>query len=118
MTLEEFFKGQDESRQIFEALHRAIESIGPTELRISKSQISFRRRKAFAWAWMPSQYLKGQVAPLVLTLSFPSRSESSRWKEIVEPKEGYFTHHLELHSPEDVDDEVRSWLRDAWMEAR
>jgi hypothetical protein len=53
------------------------------------------------------------AAPLVLTLSFPYRHGSPRWKEIVEPAPGRFTHHLELYSTADIDDEVTGWLRDA-----
>ena len=113
-TLDQFFSGQDESRRIFEAVRRAVEASGPVELRVGKSQVSFRRRKTFAWAWMPGQYLRGKTAPLVLTLSFPGRNVSPRWKEIVEPTPGRFAHHLELPSVADVDDEVRGWLRDAW----
>ncbi|HUW12622.1 MAG TPA: DUF5655 domain-containing protein [Anaerolineae bacterium] len=114
MTLDEFFAGQEESREIFDAVLGAVESIGRAELRVGKSQVSFRRRKAFAWVWMPGQYLRGKTAPLVLTLSFPSRDASPRWKEIVEPRPGRFTHHLELYSIADIDDEVCGWLRDAW----
>lgn len=117
LTLDEFFAGQDRSRQIFETVRRAVEAIGPAELRISKSQISFRRRKAFAWVWRPGQYLHGKVAPLVLTLSFWRRDPSSRWKEIVEPAPRRFAHHLELYSTVDFDDEVRGWLQDAWTAA-
>ena len=113
-TLDEFFAGQDASREIFEAVRRAVEASGPVELRVSKSQVSFRRRKALAWVWMPGQYLRGKTAPLVLTLSSPRRDASPRWKEIAEPSPGRFTHHLELYSVADVDDEVRGWLRDAW----
>ena len=117
MTLDEFFVGQDKSRQIFEAVRHAIEAIGPAELCISKSQISFRRRKAFAWMWMPGQYLRGKTAPLVLTLSFRNRDASPRWKEIIEPTPGRFTHHLELYSSADIDEKVREWLQDAWTAA-
>lgn len=113
-TLDEFFAGQDASREIFEAVRRAVEASGPVELRVSKSQVSFRRRKAFAWVWMPGQYLRGKTAPLVLTLSFPYQDLSPRWKEVVEPRPGRFTHHLELYCVADIDDEVRRWLRDAW----
>ena len=113
-TLEEFFAGRNESRRLFEAVRRAIEANGPVEARVGKSQVSFRRRKALAWVWMPGRYLRGKTAPLVLTLSFPRRDVSPRWKEIAEPKPGRFTHHLELYSVADVDDEVRGWLRDAW----
>jgi hypothetical protein len=83
-------------------------------MRVTKSQVAFRRNKAFAWAWTPDRYLHGKHAPLVLTLGFPYRDGSPRWKEIVEPKPGRFTHHLELYSTTDIDDEVRTKLRAAW----
>ena len=84
---------------------------------MTKSQVAFRRRKAFAWAWIPGKYLGGETAPLVLTLSLRSRDPSARWMEIVEPSLGRFTHHLELYSPSDIDEEVRDWLQCAWQTA-
>jgi hypothetical protein len=117
MTLEEFFAGYEASRPIFEALRSTIEDLGSVEIRVMKSQVAFYRRKAFAWAWMPDRYLHGHHAPLVLTLSFHFRDSSRRWKEIAEPKPGRFTHHLELYSPADIDEEVRGWLRAAWEAA-
>ena len=117
MTLDEFFAGQEESRHIFEAVRDAVDAVGQAELRVTKSQVAFRRRRAFAWAWMPSTYLHGRHAPLVLTISLRRRDPSTRWKEIVEPTPGRFTHHLELYAPSDIDDEVRAWLQEAWAEA-
>jgi hypothetical protein len=117
MTLDEFFEERVESRQLFEALRCMVNAIGSTEIGVTKSQIAFRRRKAFAWVWTPGKYLRGKTAPLVLTLSLRSRDASPRWKEIVEPSPGRFTHHLELYSINDIDDQVRDWLRAAWMAA-
>jgi hypothetical protein len=117
MMLDEFFAGYEASRPVFEALRGAIEDLGPAEIRVTKSQVAFYRRKAFAWAWMPDRYLHGNHAPLVLTLSFRYQDTSPRWKEIVEPKPGRFTHHLELYSIKDIDDEVRGWLQAAWAAA-
>jgi hypothetical protein len=117
MTCDEFFSGCQESRQLFDALRHVMDAIGPTELRVTKSQIAFRRRKAFAWVWIPAQYLGGKRAPLVLTLVFRTRDPSPRWKEIVEPRPDYFTHHLELHSMADLDDKVFHWLQAAWKAA-
>jgi hypothetical protein len=54
---------------------------------------------------------------LVLTLSLRRRDASPRWKEIVEPAKGRFTHHLELRSPDEIDAEVRAWLARAWSGA-
>ena len=117
MTLDEFFAGQAESRDLFEAVRHAVDAAGPATLRVMKSQIAFRRRKAFAWVWMPAQYLHRAAAPLVLTIGFRYRDTSPRWKEIVEPAPGRFTHHLELYSVDDIDDEVRGGLREAWIAA-
>lgn len=117
MKLDDFFAGQEQSNRIFETLHSAVATFGPVTVRVTKSQIAFRRQKAFAWAWMPGKYLRGKHAPLVLTLSLKRRDSSPRWKEVVEPAKGRFTHHLELFSATDVDSEVISWLHEAWEAA-
>ena len=118
MTLDGFFTGHDESRHIFEALHDMIVALGPAEMRVTKSQVAFRRCRAFAWAWMPGMYLGGKPAPLVLTLALRRRDPSPRWKEIVEPRPGRFTHHMELRASMDIDEEIRAWLQQAWADAR
>jgi predicted transport protein len=117
MTLDEFFAGYKGSRAIFDALHTAIAALGAVEMRVTKSQVAFRRRRAFAWAWTPQRYLCGAHAPLVLSLAFSKRDDSTRWKEIVEPKPGRWMHHLELYSPVAIDDQVQRWLREAWEAA-
>jgi hypothetical protein len=117
LTIEEFFRGYETSRPIFAAIQAALDAIQPCELRVTKSQIAFRRRKAFAWVWIPEKYLRGKIAPLVLSLSLPERDHSPRWKEIVEPYPARYMHHLELFSAQDVDDEVRAWIWKAWSNA-
>lgn len=117
MTPDEYFAGYEASRNIFVVLHRTIETLGPVELRVTKSQVAFRRRKAFAWAWTPDRYLHGRHAPLVLTVALRRQDASPRWKQIVEPAPGRFTHHLELYSAAEVDEQVRAWLREAWTGA-
>lgn len=117
MTPEHYLGDDAEALPLFAAVAAAIAEIGPATIHVSKSQIAFRRQRHFAWVWRPGQYLKGRVAPLVLTLVFTMRIDSPRWKEIVEPKPGSFTHHLELYTPADIDDEVRGWLRAAWEAA-
>jgi hypothetical protein len=117
MTLDEYFTGRDESRRLFESLRIVIESFEVVDMRVTKSQVAFYRRRAFAWAWMPGKYVHGKVAPLVLTLSLPFRDPSPRWKEIVEPRPGRLVHHLELRDPGEIDEEVREWAWIAWTEA-
>ena len=104
----EFFAGRPDSAKLFESLRATIESLGGTEARVTKSQIAFRRRVGFAWAWLPGKYLRGKHPPLVLSVSLQRRDPSPRWKEVVEPAPGRYMHHLELHSVRDLDAQVAS----------
>jgi hypothetical protein len=98
-------------------LRAAIEALGLVEMRVTKSQMAFRRSRAFAWAWVPGRYLGGRHAPLVLRLSFDRRRISRRWKQIDEPAPGRFTHHLELRTASEIDDEVCRWHQATWEAA-
>lgn len=117
LTVDELLGGHPSSREIFEAVAEAVRSAGPSETRVTRSQVAFRRDRGFAFAWRPDQYLRGHHAPLVLSVALPNRDPSPRWKEVVEPAPGRFMHHLELTSPDDVDEQVRAWLREAWESA-
>jgi hypothetical protein len=117
LTPDEFFSGTLLPRQLFALVLREVEALGKVDVRTTRSQVAFRRRRAFAWVWMPGQYLTGRTAPLVLSISLPGRDGSVRWKEVVEPIPGRFMHHLELNDEPDVDDDVRIWLRQAWEAA-
>lgn len=119
VTLDEYFAAADPlSRELFEAVRELVEPLGEVEVRPTKSQVAFARRLAFAWTWMPAQYLRRRpLAPLVLTLDLPRREDSPRFKQVVEPTPGRFTHHLELYSTKDLDDEVLRWIREAWEQA-
>ena len=112
--VDEFFAGRDRARRIYERVAEAIMQIGPATTRVSKSQIAFRRETGFAIVWTPDRYLSNTDVPLVLTVLLRRRDTSRRWKEVVEPGDGRFTHHLELHEPEDVDRRVARWLEEAW----
>ncbi|MBP6546453.1 MAG: hypothetical protein KA220_07035 [Phenylobacterium sp.] len=117
MTVDDFFAGHPEARAVHEAVQSAVEAIGPTRMRIGKSQVGFSREHPFAATWRPEQYLRRASAPLVLSVSLRRRDASPRWKEVVEPKPGRFTHHLELSSAKEIDDFVRARLAEAWKEA-
>ncbi len=117
MDTEEFFLGFEDSWPIFAAVRRAIDRLKPSSMAVTKSQIAFRRRKAFAWVWIPDRYLRGSHAPLVLSLAFRHRDPSPRWKQVVEPAPGRFMHHMELNSAGDLDEEVLRWMSEAWAEA-
>jgi hypothetical protein len=118
IPLEQYFADREPlSRELFETVRAAVDSIGPAEIRATRSQVAFRRRIAFAWAWVSSQYLgdRPDFAPLVLSVALRRRDDSPRWKQVVEPSPGRFMHHLELRSADEVDVDVVEWLREAWI---
>lgn len=117
MNLHQFFEGRDRSRAVFEAVQSAVNSVGLTEVRVSRGQIGFRRDRPFAFAWIPDIYLGHTDIALVLTIALPYKSESPRWSQVVESSPNHFMHHLALRKPREVDAEVAEWLQEAWSAA-
>ncbi len=118
MTPEDFFAGHPDGLAVFERVHEILAGLEPVEVRTSKSQIAFRRRRGFAWVWRPEQYLgEGRGAPAVLSIGLGRRDPSPRWKEVVQPAAGQWMHHLEVRDPAEIDDEVVAWLREAYGRA-
>lgn len=111
--VEEFLAGHPGARAAFERVWSALEDAGGCTVRVSRSQVAFRRRRGFAFLWLPGQYLAQPAAEVVLTIALGRRDPSPRWKEVVHPARGHWIHHLEIHRPDDVDDEVADWLREA-----
>lgn len=89
---------------------------GPVEVRVTKSQVSFRRRRGFAYLWRPGAYVRS-VVPIVLSLALPYEEASPRFKEIAHPSPGVWMHHLELLDSGQLDGEVAEWMRRAYQAA-
>lgn len=114
VTLDEFFGENTKSEILFEALLEALTDVGKAEMRVTQNQIMFRNHRSFAWVWMPAPYRQGDTPPLVLSFLLTERDPSDRWSEVLRLAANRYTHHLELHTLEDIDSEVRSCLRRAW----
>ncbi len=109
-----FFRWDAQARQLFEAIHERILSMGECHVVVAKTQLVFRRRTGFAWVWIPGHALRRPAAPLVLSVALHRRDESGRWKSVVEPYPGRFMHHLEVFTMDNIDDEVQGWLSEAF----
>jgi len=93
---------------------RDIVSVGAdVEVRASKSQVAFRRRRGFAWLWVPGRYLRRPAADVVLSFALGRHDPSRRFKEVVHPAPAHWIHHLEIRGVDELDDEVEGWLREA-----
>jgi hypothetical protein len=86
------------------------------EVRVTRSQVALRHRTGFAFLWFPGRWVRSAV-PAVLSIAMPERLDSPRFKQVVSPAPHVWMHHLELASPDDLDDEVIGWLRAAYEAA-
>jgi hypothetical protein len=116
-TPESYFRGFPRGLELFEAVQVAVAAIGDVEVRVTKSQIAFRRAKGFAYVWRPGQYLTSEV-PAVLSIVLPREVPSGRFKSVAHPSAKVWMHHLELSAATEIDDEVRAWLAEAYRNAR
>jgi hypothetical protein len=111
---EAFFAGHDPAFAVYRAVRGEVERWGAVDVRVSKSQVAFRRRRGFAYVWLPGMYLAKPGADVVLSIALDREVASPRFKEIVHPAPRTWMHHLEIRSIDDIDDEVRDWLRQAF----
>jgi hypothetical protein len=111
---EKFFEGHDTALAVYRRVRAIVESFGQVETRTTKSQVAFRAARGFAYLWLPGRWLTKPLAEVVLSIALRRPLESPRFKEIVQPSGHVWMHHLEVLSAEEVDDEVREWLREAY----
>ncbi len=116
-TADEFFAGEREGLRIFNKVAACVRDIGPADVRVSKSEIAFRRSRGFAFVWRPDKYLKPTGVPAVLSIALQRQVASSRFKSVVHPSPRVWMHHIEVRAVREVDDEVAAWLAEAYAGA-
>jgi hypothetical protein len=94
-----------------------IEEIGPATQRVSRTQISYRRRRGFVYLWDPGRWLRNSDVNIVVSLALEHRIESPRWKEVVHQTTKLWMHHLEVTDVDELDDEFAGWLAEAYADA-
>ncbi len=113
MTPEDFFAGHPLGVSVFRKVQASVRGFGDVQVRTTKSQVAFRRKRGFAYLWIPGQYLRNATAEVVLSVALGRPDASSRFKQVVHPTPKHWIHHLEIHDISDIDDEVVGWIREA-----
>ena len=113
VTPEEYFAEHPLPLAVFRKVYAIVDRCGPFDLRVSKSQVAFRRKRGFAYLWMPGKYVRKPGAEIVLSLCLGRRDDSKRFKQVAHPTPWNWIHHLEVHHIDDIDDEVARWLQEA-----
>lgn len=113
LTPGDYFGDSRLGREVYSAVHEALQQCGDVSVRTTKSQVTFRRRRGFAYIWLPGMYLSKPDAEVVLSIALDRRLDAERFKEIAHPSTFIWQHHLEVHDAADIDDELAGWLREA-----
>ena len=108
---EEWFAHHPQARPVHDRVRQLLAPVGAYDVRVTKSQVSYRRRRGFAYLWLPGMYVASDV--VVVSVVLERRVDSERFKQVVEPRPGLWMHHLEVHELADLDEEVGGWLCEA-----
>ena len=106
--LEHHFEGKaDEIREIYDAFLKAIRRVGPVTVLPEKTRIAFQVRMSFAQLTTRSKWVDGHVV-------LARRFERPRFRKIETISARNHVHHFRLMSAAEVDEEVASWLEEAY----
>ncbi len=112
-----FFNEHSAALPVYEALEAALcENWPGTKKRVQKTQITFFDRHVFACVSFQRVKRKAELPDpyLVLTLGLPYPLESPRAAVKSEPYPGRWTTHIVLGGPEELDEELLTWIGEAY----
>lgn len=85
------------------------------ELRVSKTQITFRKRYGFAVVSLPVRRRREwPKVCVVVTLGLARRLDDPRVVQAVEPYPGRWTNHVLVSVPAEVDGQLLDWVEEAY----
>jgi hypothetical protein len=112
-----FFAGLAGAAAVYEVVRSLTAACGPFEVRVGRSQVALRRRRGFAYIWLPGRWLAHPASEVVLSIALPRELASPRFKQVAHPAPRVWMHHLEVHHPADLDGAVAGWFEEAYRSA-
>ena len=118
MTSEEllFFNEMPDALPMYETFrNRVTEEIPDVRIDIKKTQISFSNKRMFACvSFIKARRAKDRPSPyLVVTFGLVHQAQSPRIDVATEAYPNRWTHHVTVGTPEEMDDELMAWVREA-----
>lgn len=115
-----FFEGKEREFALYQALVEQLRGRIPDwRIQVGKSQISLYGRRLFGAVSLPVRRKKGWPERCILvTFGLGYRHPSPRIAVAVEPYPNRWTHHVLVERPEQIDEELLSWLQEAYAFAQ
>lgn len=92
-----------------------LTQIPNVKIKVSKTQISFSNKRGFAFvSFAPVRKAKDRPKTYItVTFGLSHQKFSPRIAVAAEPYPNRWTHHVMVSSPDEIDDELMSWIRQA-----
>ena len=111
-TVEQHLEGKSlQVRSLYEQFEALVKRCGPVTVVPAKTRIGFQVRMIFAALSVRQRSLDCHVV-------LSRRLESARFMRIQSLSPRNHVHYFSIKSPEDLDDEVLGWLREAYEVGR
>jgi hypothetical protein len=109
MSLEEYFStGPERERPIYEAVMAHLETVGPVHVEPVSVGIFLKRAKSFA-------QLRPMTKWVALSFGLPRTIHHPLITRKVIEYHGRYHHVVNLRSADDLDDDIRDWLTEAYF---
>jgi hypothetical protein len=109
MSLDEYFStGPARERPIYEAVMGHLDTVGPVHVEPVSVGIFLKRSRSFA-------QLRPMQRWVALSFSLSHPVQHPRITKKVQISHGRYYHAAHLRGPEDLDDQLRGWLTEAYL---
>ena len=112
-----FFDQHMDILPLYQAFEELLsDSFSVVNKRVQKTQITFSNRHVFACVSFARVKRKAELPMryMVITLGLPAPLDSERVAVKTEPYPGRWTHHIVISTPEELDEELLSWIKTAY----
>ena len=112
-----FFDQHMDILPLYQAFEEILfDSFSVVNKRVQKTQITFSNRHIFACVSFARVKRKVELPMryIVITLGLPAPLDSERIAVKTEPYPGRWTHHIVVSTPEELDEELLSWIKTAY----
>lgn len=111
MSLDEYFStGPERERPIFEAVMAHLDTVGPVHVEPVSVGIFLKRAKSFA-------QLRPKTKWVALSFSLDRPEAHPTIVRKVESWHGRFHHVANITGPDDIDDDIRAWLTESYLDS-
>ncbi len=112
-----FFEAHPDAFPLYQMFENLLfDSFPVVNRRVQKTQITFYHHHVFACVSFARVKRKAELPEgyMVITLGLHAPLDSERIAVRTEPYPGRWTHHIVVSKPEELDEELLSWIREAY----